>query len=261
MRRDSTLAPGLRAVGPPTTIGDMSKIGLGLAIIGALAISCGGGNKGDEGTGPDQPAQIDAGTTAVDPDPDPDSDSDPDPDPGMEMPEAIAAGSAIFDQNCAGCHRGADRKGPEIVEGYNSRDWTRAFLQDPRGDAFYGRLDKKKFKMKAIKQTGEDLDALVEFVYANTGASDADAGLASKGESIFDDENCSNCHSNDDDSEDDVGPNLKGRGSVDMLQAFIADPDNGRWFGKKNQMDSFKDELSAEQISQVAQYIVWLRDR
>ena len=220
----------------------MGKIGV--VVLGALVLSCGGGGtKAGTGPAPDMPG-------SADPQP---------PDTDGHMPEAAAAGSAIFDRNCAGCHRGADRKGPELVAGYNNRQWIRGFLTDPRADGYFGRLDTKKFKMKAIKQTGADLDALVEFVYGQTGAPDADAELAKKGEDIFDDGNCSNCHSNDDDSEGDVGPNLKDRGTINMLSRFIADPNNRRWFGKKNKMDAFGRDLTDKQLDQVARYLTWLR--
>lgn len=164
----------------------------------------------------------------------------------------------LWGERCAGCHQGGDRKGPEIGPGYNSRAWIRAFLRDPSGDRFFGvtKID----KMKPVQVQGTDFDALVEMVYAETGAADVDAALAERGRQLFDDGECSDCHSRDWDSEGDLGPNLGRRGTVDMLAAFIADPGHPRWFGDKNEMPRFGDKLTADQIRRLAEYVAALRD-
>ena len=104
-------------------------------------------------------------------------------------------GKQIFHRDCAGCHVGNERKGPEIIEGYNSRAWIADLLRNPSGHRFFGvtAID----DMKPVTETGQDFAALVELVYAETGDSNVDAALVSKGRALFDDGSCSDCHSID----------------------------------------------------------------
>jgi mono/diheme cytochrome c family protein len=116
--------------------------------------------------------------------------------------------------------------------------------------------------MKPVKQTGADLDALVELVYAQTGARDADAKLVERGKELFEgDGDCSSCHSIDGKAEGEPGPNLGGRGTVDMLTEFIARPDHPLWFGKANEMPTYYNKYSAVERRELAEWIVSLRDR
>jgi ubiquinol-cytochrome c reductase cytochrome b subunit len=163
----------------------------------------------------------------------------------------------LWRDECAGCHEGGDRRGPEIVAGYNSREWIRDFLRDPSGDRFFGVT--KINKMKPVELDGVDFDAAVELVYAQTGAEDADPALVAAGEVLFDEGDCSDCHSRDWETVDELGPNLGRRGSVDMLAAFIADPAHGRWFGDANEMPPFAGKLTPDQIQTLAEYVAGLR--
>jgi ubiquinol-cytochrome c reductase cytochrome b subunit len=167
---------------------------------------------------------------------------------------------AIWRDDCAACHEGKERKGPEIGPGYNSRAWIRDFLKNPSDKRFFGvtAID----EMKPVKQTGADLDALVELVYAQTGARDADAKLVERGKELFEgDGDCSSCHSIDGKAEGEPGPNLGGRGTVDMLTEFIARPDHPLWFGKANEMPTYYNKYSAVERRELAEWIVSLRDR
>lgn len=182
-----------------------------------------------------------------------------------------AGGVAVFDhephvgarriwaERCAGCHEGPERKGPEIGPGYNSRAWIRDFLLDPGGPRFFGPT-KDLHTMKPTEYRGPDLDAIVELVYAQTGAPDADGALARKGQALFDAGPCIDCHSIDGTTFDDEGPNLGGRGSREWLVGFIADPGHERFFGKKNEMTAFKDRLTPEEIGKLADWLVSLRE-
>lgn len=172
--------------------------------------------------------------------------------------EAEMPGAKLFERRCTTCHVGGSRKGPEIVAGYNSRVWIRGFLQDPSGDKYYGRT--RINEMEPVTSQGAELDALVEFVYAQSGAADVNAELAATGQALFDDGDCSNCHSHDYTTEGDVGPNLGKRGTVEMFAEFIADPGHPRWFGDKNQMPKFGKKLDPDELRAIAEYLVWLRD-
>lgn len=165
----------------------------------------------------------------------------------------------IWAEHCAGCHEGDEREGPEIIAGYNNRAWIRAFLQNPSDDRFFGLTDIDD--MKPVKETGADLDALVEWVYAQSGATDVDAALVARGQALFDDGSCIDCHSDDWESEGEPGPNLGRRGTAEMFAAFLADPDHARWFGDKNEMPGFGDKLDAQQRAAMADYLVWLRSQ
>ena len=82
----------------------------------------------------------------------------------------------IWDERCAGCHSlagaGGD-KGPDLKD-YNSRAWIRGFLTDPDGPLYMGPAKIEK-GMRPVAGTPEEMDALVEYVYAETGATDVDA--------------------------------------------------------------------------------------
>jgi ubiquinol-cytochrome c reductase cytochrome b subunit len=174
--------------------------------------------------------------------------------------ERFSRAREIWREDCAACHQGSERKGPEIGPGYNSRAWVRAFLQNPSDERFFGLTDIDE--MKPVKQTGADLDALVELVYAQTGARDVDASLVEKGQALFDgDGDCSNCHSIDGKAEGEPGPNLGARGTAAMLTEFIARPDHPRWFGEASEMPPFYDKYSAAERRELAEWIISLRDQ
>jgi ubiquinol-cytochrome c reductase cytochrome b subunit len=105
---------------------------------------------------------------------------------------------AVWTRECAVCHDGDDRKAPVIGAGYNSRAWIRAFLRAPGDDAFYGRtkIGRSAAAMDAVEASDAELDALVELIYAETGAGDADPALVARGRDLFhgDDLGCPDCH-------------------------------------------------------------------
>jgi ubiquinol-cytochrome c reductase cytochrome b subunit len=167
-------------------------------------------------------------------------------------------GRRLWAEHCDACHNGDDREGPEIGPGYNSRAWIAAFLRAPQDDRFFGvtGID----KMKPVELQGRDFDAIVEFVYAETGAADADAALAADGVRLFDDGKCWECHERDGTTASAPGPNLGGRGTAAWLEEFIAAPEGERFFGKLNEMPEFGLELSTAERAALAEYIYSLRD-
>jgi len=165
----------------------------------------------------------------------------------------------LFDDRCGGCHVGKSRKGPELVAGYNGRPWIKEYLHEPDGPRFFG-VTKGIHKMKPTKYEGADLDAIVEMVYAETGATDVKPELVAKGRQLFDNGPCSDCHSREAGATGDEGPNLAGRGSTAYLTDFIANPDKPEHFGEANEMPLFREKLRAEEISGLAAYVASLRD-
>jgi ubiquinol-cytochrome c reductase cytochrome b subunit len=171
--------------------------------------------------------------------------------------EPLSRARALWREHCAGCHQGAKRQAPEIALGYNSRAWIRDFLLAPSGPRFFGPTRIRG--MDPVTLTGADLDAVVELVYAESGAADADPALARRGAELFTGAgDCSTCHSIDGTSEGGA-PNLGGRGSPEMLREFIARPDHPRWFGKSNEMPPYYDLLDREERAELAEYLIHLR--
>jgi ubiquinol-cytochrome c reductase cytochrome b subunit len=174
--------------------------------------------------------------------------------------EPFFAERKLFGERCAGCHVGNERKGPLLAAGYNSRAWIRQFLANPDAPENYG-LTKDIHGMKPVKYQGAELDALVEFVYSQSGPPDLDAKLTAQGKNLFLNEGpCSDCHSADWETTGEEGPNLGRRGSVEWLAAFIAEPGHPRFFGAKNEMQAFKGKLSDAQIAGLATYVLSWRD-
>jgi ubiquinol-cytochrome c reductase cytochrome b subunit len=164
----------------------------------------------------------------------------------------------LWDERCSVCHEGPEREGPEITDGYNSRAWIRGFLLNPDGELYFARVEKLRGKMKPVTAPEDELAAYVEFVYAESGASDADQALATLGKQLFDEGKCSDCHSRDGASEGE-GPNLGGRGTAGWFAAMIAEPGHVRFFGEKNDMPAFGAKLKPEELTLLADFLVGLR--
>ena len=113
--------------------------------------------------------------------------------------------------------------------------------------------------MQPVEEEGSDLDALVELLYAETGATDVDAALVAKGASLFDEGSCGYCHSIDWETEGESGPNLGRRGSEEMLAAFLVEPGHPRWFGVKNEMPATAKSYSAHELEELVSYLIGLR--
>ena len=176
--------------------------------------------------------------------------------------EPFHAAKRLWSERCGGCHDdGKDRKGPLLTIGYGSRAWIRGVLTDPDADTNFGRVKKiqeAKSRMKPAEEKGADLDALIEFVYAQGGAADADAAKVKKGKELFDGGKCSDCHFDDGESSEGEAPNLGGHGSRAWIAGLLADPAHPRYFGEKNEMPAFAAKLSAGDINLLAEYVAWL---
>lgn len=179
------------------------------------------------------------------------------PTPAPPVSDPMAHAKKLFRQKCAGCHGGSRRVGPRLGPGYNARVWIKGVLLNPSGDEYFGRT--KIRGMKPVSQRGDDLDALVELVYSQTGAADVRTDVARRGRAVFDSAGCKDCHALDGTTAG-KGPNLGGRGSLDGLTAYLAEPGHARWFGAANQMPRFGDKLSQADRRALARYILsWQR--
>ena len=170
---------------------------------------------------------------------------------------------AMFAQRCVGCH-GADskdRKGPVIVPGHGNRAWLTQFLKTPSGDPYYGhsKLSATEAAMKPVELPPGDLGDLVEMLYAESGAPDADPAKKVRGEKVFEGA-CTDCHSREEGVASTSGPNLYGINSRDYYTSFIGNPKSPVHMGPdKSQMPRFDRELSIAERDLLAEYLVWLR--
>jgi ubiquinol-cytochrome c reductase cytochrome b subunit len=162
----------------------------------------------------------------------------------------------LWAERCSGCHglvgAGGD-KGPDFKD-YGSRAWIRRFLENPDGPLTMGtaKIDKG---MKAVQGSPDEIEALVEMVYAQTGAPDADAARAAHGRELVAQKDCDSCHELDGDGEN-AGPNLQGRGTLAWVEAVIADAGQGRLFGEKNKMPRFSEKLTPAEIEDMARFVI-----
>jgi mono/diheme cytochrome c family protein len=181
-------------------------------------------------------------------------------------PQRIAK---LFDRQCSGCHvdrEGATDKekekriGPLLGAGYGSRAWFKGFLTNPDDPRYYGKQpkiqalgDKRMKSVDHYEVSGDDLDAVVEWLYSQSGATDVKTDLAANGKKIVDDK-CSDCHNVDGESAD-RGPNLGGKGSHEWLVDFVQRPDRLHFFGENNAMPVFRGKLSAADDEQLAEWL------
>jgi len=162
----------------------------------------------------------------------------------------------LWNEHCANCHSFTGEGGKEApdLKGYNGRAWIEGFLRDPQGRLFMGTANLEK-GMKPVLGTKEELHALTELVYAQTGAADADRSLVIAAESLFSQKDCDSCHDRDGTGQN-TGPNLRGRGTLPYLVDVITDAGDARLFGKRNKMPSFANKLSPEEIGELAQFVL-----
>lgn len=168
----------------------------------------------------------------------------------------------LFAQKCAGCHdaKSKDRKGPIIGPGHGSRDWLKGFLHAPSGDAYWGRtkLGASDDAMKPAELAPNEIDDLVELLYAQSGASDVNQTKRDRGKTIFD-KACTDCHSVDEGVAGGSGPGLGDLGSRDWFTSYISNPKKAIHMGKNSEMPRFDAELTMVERDVLAGYLVWLR--
>jgi ubiquinol-cytochrome c reductase cytochrome b subunit len=163
----------------------------------------------------------------------------------------------IFGERCAGCHvleGSGEEKGP-LLTGWSSRAWLTDFLTQPDAPRYFGR-SKKLHGMKPVKVEGEELRALVEWIYAQGGGS-FDKALADRGLAIYHRENCDDCHAEDGKSEGVEGaPNFAGRGTTAWIARIIRDGSEPMLFSDRNEMPKFgPDKLADDDVAALAALI------
>ncbi len=170
------------------------------------------------------------------------------------------AARELFREECASCHSLTGQgggEGPDLGD-YNSRAWILAFLRDPQAARFMGAAKKPGKGMKPVEGTEEELRALTELVYAQTGAADVDAALVRRAESLFSEKNCDACHETDGTSEA-KGPNLLARGTPEYVGRVIREAARPDLFGERSKMPRFAGKLAPEQIDALTTLVIGQR--
>jgi ubiquinol-cytochrome c reductase cytochrome b subunit len=166
--------------------------------------------------------------------------------------------SVLFKDRCVTCHTvhgEGGGEGPDFHD-YNSRAWLLAFLKDPYGPRFFGGAKKPiQGRMKPVEGSDDELAALAEFVYSQSGAADVQAPLVERGQTLFSDMNCDACHGIDG-QEEARGPNLKGRGSRDYVRRVIEHSSHAVLYGERAKMPRFAGKLTPEQIGRLARFVL-----
>jgi ubiquinol-cytochrome c reductase cytochrome b subunit len=170
---------------------------------------------------------------------------------------------ALFAQKCKGCHDADsnDRKGPIIAAGHGDRAWLRGFLKTPSGPAYWGKtkLGQGDDAMKPVELPDQELDDLVELLYAQSGAIDADTAKRDRGKAIFDNA-CNECHAIDEGVAGASAPGLGMLGSRDWYTGFIGNPKSTVHMGaERSEMPRFDKDLSIVDRDALAGYLTWLR--
>ena len=197
----------------------------------------------------------------------------------------------LWARECASCHEGDDRKAPLIGPGFGGRAHLRSLITDASAPEHFGRSPKITGDEGAMPKTvilpagtirapkaddegegegegasddgpagltPEELDAVVELIYAETGALDVDLARAERGKAVFDDGPCADCHARTG-TDASSGPNLAGYGSRRYWEAILRDAGAANLFGKLDDMPAYDDDLRPDELRAIAEYLVWLR--
>jgi ubiquinol-cytochrome c reductase cytochrome b subunit len=150
-------------------------------------------------------------------------------------------------ERCLGCHPfgGAGEARAPVLDGWGSKAYLADFLRDPDSARFFGKTE--IHGMKPVSASDEERRALVEYVWAQGGDGPIDEALKQRGAELFQAKDCDECHEVDGASPG-QGPNFGGRGGADWVRAFLIDPGEGRFYGKRNRMPKFGEKLTGVEI-------------
>jgi ubiquinol-cytochrome c reductase cytochrome b subunit len=166
----------------------------------------------------------------------------------------------VWAAECASCHEGDEREAPLLEPGLAGRAHLRSVIADPSAPQHFGLVKKIMASEDAMPKSElppEDLDAVTELVYAETGAADVIAARLPRGKEVFE-ETCGDCH-NLTGTDAGSGPNLAGYGTRRYWEEMIRFPGAPNRFGALDDMPAFDATLAPADVRALADYLVWLR--
>jgi ubiquinol-cytochrome c reductase cytochrome b subunit len=201
------------------------------------------------------------------------------------------AGPRLFARHCGVCHTydGHDGAGAPVekptaadLASLGTREWLRSFIKDAGGERQLGRTPyangamAKWSKEHGARLTEEDLNAVVEFLFAAAGRADqppVDASLAERGRDVFEsgsldpnadaqDRACLQCHELRLNGEAlgslnmEPGPDLSGYQSEKWLRQFLANPAADHNYGGRNAMPSFESRMRAQELELLVRWLM-----
>ena len=175
---------------------------------------------------------------------------------------------ALFEQNCASCHRMGELGPPKgkdtapDLTGYGTKAWAKRVLEDPDHDLMFGKtafkgempsMTKPPADPEAAKNftamSAPDMEAITDFLVTQA---KSQKGEGTPGEKLVK-QRCTSCHRMDGetDDKDSLAPELRGWASPAWIQAQIDDPGSGKTYPKaamdpklEGHMPAFKDKLN-----------------
>ncbi len=178
-------------------------------------------------------------------------------------------GHKVFrQQRCDECHETLEiieeDKGPSL-RGYLSRVWLERFLRNPSHPKHFGVT-----KLKYDEDEGTGMDAadlepgqfapMVEFLASLSGEAydpPIDRALAAKGATLFEDGDCSGCHTLDGTSGE--GPALEGFGGKQWLADMMAQPTGELFYGELGDGMPAFDHLSPSEMNYLIAWLLHLK--
>lgn len=192
----------------------------------------------------------------------------------MVRNDPVARPRELFAEHCGTCHsvRGlADHRGGPVLDGFGSRGWAVAFLNNPHDDVFMGRVQDPDRAMnmgsqaRRLRRESDDAIDAVGAYLASQGAegNGPDAALAARGSAIYH-RSCTTCHqgsgdTSDSAAEDRDAPNLDGWGSRVWIRSQILDSAAHENYGTRNRMPRFADTFSARELDMLVGFVYGLR--
>jgi ubiquinol-cytochrome c reductase cytochrome b subunit len=202
--------------------------------------------------------------------------------------DPLTQGPILFARHCAGCHRYDGHDGTGIVptdpvsaadlKGFASREWLSGLLDSSQIHTphYFGATKLKDGRMvrfvhkEVARYSEEEKENLRKGLVALSAEAELpaqreldqrDTAVIEEGRSVLTQAElrCIECHQFRDSNEDATAPDLTGYGSRDWLTAFISNPADRRFYGRRNdRMPAFGEDqiLDAQSIGLI---VDWLR--
>ena len=190
--------------------------------------------------------------------------------------DPLTHGQAVLEKKCLGCHfmggKGTGTQTAADLKDFGSRTWVRGLLENPKADAYYGKipgLDGMVEWKKNSKLRGKQIDDVADFVASFTKIPDditpdewlSDPQVAKHpGNELFQ-KDCGGCHKIEGYTEGGTrdAPGLFAWGSPQWISRMIRRPNAPDLYGyyeAKDHMPPFgPDQMTANDVAMVIRYL------